>query len=113
MGMFDYLHYDAELPDNRVEQGGVFQTKAFARNFIHFRITSTGRLIEINKRSIKAETFNTDLDLDYHGDVVFGDIGTQGSYVSYVARFTNGNLEWIKSFEGMPLQYQRLFESKD
>jgi hypothetical protein len=42
-----------------------------------------------------------DVDADFHGDIRFGNLDADDHYVEYVARFTNGNLEWIKPYDDL------------
>lgn len=114
MGMFDYLQCDYPLPDGRVVEGPVFQTKEFDCFMNIVRITSAGRIIlqdshyeDVPKAerpypdapdgSFKAlcgcmrRVVDGESDAEFHGDLNFyGDPG------DFIARFTDGQLQWIK-----------------
>jgi hypothetical protein len=51
-----------------------------------------------------------DVDTDFHGDIRFG--GSDANE-DYVARFTNGTLEWIKPYKDLSELLQTWFFSKD
>lgn len=96
MGMFDELTvaapYDKAI-DERV-RGSVFQTKDLNNELILYQINSFGQLVELQS------TLTTIL-LNYHGDIHFyTHFGSRGNgdyeWFEYVARFTEGNLTWIK-----------------
>lgn len=124
MGMFDYVQCDYPLPDGFKPKGSSrdFQTKAFDRPFMEpYTITAEGRLLKedgeyettpekerpyygkpgfeglmkfcgsirkVNKRIV---------DTEYHGDFNFYDWDDELKLMrDYTARFTNGQLEWIR-----------------
>lgn len=120
--MFDNLICEYQLPDLCKHKD--FQTKSLDRHMETFIITENGRLVKrfgnwFNKTTNEISAFTAlykdvndvgeylkkrqkfidenewreteRLDLNYHGDVEFYDVTR-----SYVARFTNGQLEWIK-----------------
>lgn len=105
MGMFDYVKVEGhELPGldpERLEesQNGspaeepAFQTKDMD-NCLSVYVIKRGRLFE---RSLQ------DRDLDHHGDLRFyalkSELGLDergGGLMEFKARFTRGDLEWIK-----------------
>jgi hypothetical protein len=58
MGMHDELYCDAELPDDAVPAGAVFETKAFPYPFLYrYRITKAGRLIDALGRDLECEGY--------------------------------------------------------
>ena len=79
MGMFDYVQCDYPLPDGRVVEGPVFQTKDFDCGLDTIRITRAGRLVLQDWHS------------EFHGDMNF-----YGEPGNFIARFTKGQLQWIK-----------------
>src|SRR5262249_52813878 len=87
MGFFDYVRCEAPLPDGRLPTASGFQTKCFSRCMVQFTITAQGRLI-FNRHRYEAGPDREirpgitlpqykliqveDIDMDYHGDVLFG-----------------------------------------
>ncbi len=48
-----------------------------------------------------------DVDMDFHGDIRL--ISTvEGRCIEYAARFTHGNLEWIRPWSELPELHQSL-----
>jgi hypothetical protein len=117
MGLFTNVEIAEKwLPD---EYGGLtdWQTKdvindPFMETLI---ITNSGQLIyvwferewETGGESFFGGHFRTTVEhrdiLDFHGDMVFytstGDVnGNDYKFIQFKARFTDGNLEWIKEF---------------
>jgi hypothetical protein len=81
-----------ELPGLGIPEGICFQTKDLFCYGGSLTITQEGRLIEINTyRDPKSIC-----DLDYHGDIRFCGNGPNGKPLEYVARFTHGQLEWLR-----------------
>lgn len=117
MGMFDYIKCEYPLPDTEAQDSD-FQTKDLDCTMAQYTITREGKLIHHTTRmevvpeeerpfygtprwdgplgqlygSMKAIPTG-DVDLDYHGDLVFYDDNI------YKARFTNGTVEWIRRVE--------------
>jgi hypothetical protein len=114
MGMFDEIKCDAALPDNRIEPGRWFQTKSLLNCTFKYTISEKGRLIHHFQRfepgpdretgrGVSLPTRNLveerDIDTEFHGDVRFYTHNGKNEWVDYVARFSNGTVEWILSFE--------------
>lgn len=105
MGLFDTVKCDAQLSNgDRVTACG-FQTKSLGRCMDNYCITAQGRLVMIRKTGWTVEQDITiDTDTEYHGDILlFGNTLRQpddGEH--YVARFTHGQLEWIKPLGDYP-----------
>ena len=124
MGMFDELHCEFPLPD-AVVQNKEFQTKSFECLLDRYTITSDGRLIlhQVEYEPVPEEErphYGTpeweknplaqimgslrsvpigDVEIPFHGDVIFytslGN-GPDSERFEYRARFTEGQLQWIK-----------------
>lgn len=99
MGFFDELRCEVEMPGLGVPEGVVFQTKNVFRTSARLTITRDGRLV--NHRYQYVETGNRrvprgDRDLEYHGDLLLHGRLADGRSVEYVARFTDGQLAWIR-----------------
>ena len=125
MGMFDTIRIETALPDGRDPTDLVFQTKDTPAQILEsYRITEDGRLLErrVDREWLEDENAffggvfseipGTErwVEIPLHGDLVFYTnnircIGPQG-YVTkndeapllleYTARFTDGELEWIR-----------------
>ena len=99
MGMFDTLKCEYPLPDKIVQKDS-FQTKSLDCLLNNYTISKRGKLIlqPYNKTSVNKIT------VDFHGDLQF--YTSRGSWeennyerFEYIARFTEGNLQWIKRDE--------------
>jgi len=127
MGFFDDIKCDAPLPDDRVAAGSWFQSKSLHCSMERFTITGQGRLIFHKHqyesgpdREVRPGLFlpqsrivaEEDIDMDYHGDVKLGGISTDNAFVDYVARFTHGNLEWIRPYEDLTELHKTWFYAK-
>ena len=124
MGFFDYLTCEAELPALGRPVGVLFQTKSVFRTSAELTITQGGRLIERRFRREECGTREIrpgftlpdyrriplgERDLAFHGDVWFyGE--ADGKTLEYVARFTNGQLEWIRLHQELPELHRLLLD---
>lgn len=113
MGMFDYLTCKTRLPGFENYQDVDCQTKSLFCTLAKFTITFDGRLIQHRTRIENAEATEAvfgevvlprrrdiplgDRDLEFHGDLQFITTIPGMPFVNFVARFTNGQLSWIKS----------------
>jgi hypothetical protein len=108
MGMVDTVTCEVEVPGLGVPEGISFATKNLYRHGAHFTITRQGRLVEYGRyrdpKSIR--------DVDYHGDIRF-DGGRVGESLEYVARFTHGQLEWLRSAADLPEEYLQALRLRD
>ena len=92
--MFDYIKCEAKLPrTNREVQKEVFQTKSLECSMNFYVITKDKELIRISKKEKNK--------LLYHGDITFYTFienpkDKKLKWCEYIARFTNGKLEYIK-----------------
>lgn len=128
MGMFDYVQCDYPLPDGQIAEGPVFQTKDFNCFMDIVRITREGRVIlqathyeDVPKaerpepdapdsslmamRGCIRRVVDSEYDAEFHGDMHFYDLERE-----FIARFTEGQLKWIKPltlFEPPPAQEPR------
>ena len=114
MGMFDYVQCDYPLPDGRVVDGPVFQTKDFDCGMDIVRISRAGRLVlrewhfvdvpkaerpypDAEEGSIESmcgivrRVVDREYEAEFHGDMNF-----YGEPGDFIARFTEGQLQWIK-----------------
>lgn len=125
MGMFDYIVCEVELPGNPPE-GLSFQTKSLPRTMATYTITKEGRLLKTRYKRVRLRQGEVPhytrfwsrmqpivehplmrtihlkreaLDIDHHGDIIFYDYLGAGKWYEYKARFTNGQLEWIRKID--------------
>jgi hypothetical protein len=101
MGMFDTLKCEYLLPDKIVQKDS-FQTKSLDCLLDNYTISKRGKLILQRQRHY--ETKVNKITVDFHGDLRF--YTSKGSreennyeWFEYEARFTEGNLQWIKRVE--------------
>lgn len=111
MGLFDDLKCEYPLPDSNM-QDHAFQTKSLDNRLDQYRITKDGRLMvaeyrldpipESERKHFLDCTHRVELgerDTQYHGDIVFyafEDRYDNSDMIEYQARFTDGQLQWIK-----------------
>ena len=98
MGMFDTLKCEYPLPD-AIVQNDSFQTKTLECLLDDYTITKDGKLIQHRERHYQSSA--QDFEIDFHGDLRF--YTSKGSreennyeWFEYIARFTDGKLQWIK-----------------
>ena len=124
MGVFDYLTCEAAVPGLGRPAGVLFQTKSVFRASAELTITQSGRLIEHRFQQEECGTRELrpgvtlpayrkipvgERDLAFHGDVWFcGEAG--GKTLEYVARFSNGHLEWIRPHHELSELQRRLLD---
>lgn len=101
MGMFDTLRCQYPLPD-KIVQADSFQTKSLDRLLDNYTITKAGKLILQRQRNYEASVKK--ITIDFHGDLRF--YTSKGAreennyeWFEYIARFTDGKLQWIKRVE--------------
>ncbi len=101
MGMFDTLKCEYPLPDKTVQKDS-FQTKSLDCLLDNYTISKRGKLILHRQRHYEKTVKK--IYLDFHGDLRF--YTSTGSneennyeWFEYIARFTEGNLQWIKRVE--------------
>src|SRR5438874_813733 len=126
--MFDYLRCDAPLPDDRMAPDTMFQTKSLQCSLDQFTITREGRLIyhcrhyEAGpKQQLRPAVWlpqyklvhAEDINMEYHGDILFGGSTRDDKFVEFVARFTHGILEWIRPHEELSEIHKSWFYAKD
>jgi hypothetical protein len=89
---FDTLLCEYELPDKEV-QNNEFKTKSFDCEFDNYLITKEGKILIRNSEDKESQA-----DIKFHGDVRFyTTAGKDNSkWYEYLARFTEGELKWIK-----------------
>jgi hypothetical protein len=114
MGMYDTVVFEGDLPKGVMPSDDGFETKSLFRIMAHFTITRDGRLIHNRRRYLEVTrpsggfiTFTppeeSDMDMNFHGDIVLSSF-KENNQATYVARFTHGTLEWVRSIEALPAQ---------
>ncbi len=89
---------------------------------VKFTITKAGRLIEHKVRDEMLEVQGSDwpifksvpigdIDLEYHGDICFSGAAKNGPLMEFVARFTDGQLTWIKKIEDISETHRSLLKN--
>ena len=93
MGMFDRIKCEFEIAEKEI-QNNEFQTKDLQCFLNDYLITKEGRLLLISN--------DENTDLEFHGDLNFyTNTGKHPKdedwqWYSFKARFTEGQLQWIK-----------------
>lgn len=106
--MYDDVFYEYDLPDGLRPEERHFQTKSLYRIMDRFTITKHGRLIHHSARYVQdanppgglfrmIPVDKEDIDMCFHGDILLSG-ERDGKLLEYVARFTHGQLEWIRPF---------------
>ena len=97
MGLFDTVHCEYPLPEAR-HQGLEFQTKNLECMLGRYTITRDGRLTRHALPGGRGP--GRDIEWPIHGDVsIYTRDRSEDAWVEYVARFTHGRVEWIRSVE--------------
>lgn len=100
MGMNESVRCEVELPGLGMREDIAFSTKNLYCYGGTMVITRQGRLAMYGKYPDRASL----RDEDYHGDLhLLG--GGPGENIEYVARFTHGQLEWIRPATDLPEDY--------
>ena len=108
MGMTESVRCEVELPGLGVREDIVFSTKNLYRYGGSLVITRRGRLAMYMKYPDRESL----RDEDYHGDIrLLG--GGPGEDLEYVARFTHGQLEWLRLASELPEPYLRMLRLRD
>ena len=116
MGFYDYVTVRVADPQSGIEAGAKFQTKNLYNYDGEFTITPAGQLVEhvyrLEERpNAMATLVNTqfrhrvhveDKVLAFHGDLLMHCSAGDGSSRELVARFTHGQLEWIRDSSQYP-----------
>jgi hypothetical protein len=102
MGMTDDVTCDFPLPES-AHQGLRYQTKDLLSLHQTFHITMDGRLIQDARHSVPSLArdmeWPLDQDLEFHTQV---QTPNGREWISYVAHFRNGRVEWITRQEEAP-----------
>jgi hypothetical protein len=90
MGLYDTVVCECDLPPEMGPPTREFETRSLFQLMERFTINRQGRLI-------RHGTTRENSDMQFHGDILLthyeGD-----AHADFVARFTNGTLEWIATF---------------
>jgi hypothetical protein len=110
---YDLVTLDKELPEYGIRRRTIFQSRSLHAGDGHFTISAEGRLVEhlgsyepdptrlnpLTQQPLYRRVYVGDQIIEYHGDILlYGPSSGKGSG-EWVARFTHGRLEWIRSVE--------------
>lgn len=98
MGLFDTIRCEYPLPV-AAHQGLEFQTKGLDCGMERYTITPDGRLIRHSRGGMFAKGPCRDIEWPVHGDVEFYTSDSDRNWIEYIARFTHGRVEWIRTLE--------------
>jgi hypothetical protein len=111
MGFSDRVRIDRAYPDLGIERGRDFQTKSLNAGGDDFTISADGKLVEhVWRHEFDAGRFSStriageDKLIAYHGDVLLFSRDPYGNTREFVARFTHGQLEWIRPVSEYPIE---------
>lgn len=125
MGFCDTVMLDKEYPQYGIARGTVFQSKSLYANEAHFTISADGKLIEhLGRYALDTERqhrlghpavyrrFHAGNQIvEYHGDILLYGPSRGKESAELVARFTYGQLEWIRPIDEYPeINYKFLLE---
>ena len=107
MGMFDEVRIEFEVPGLPGLPRN-FQTKSLDSCMDGYTITKAGRLVRSSRgfslwadeESSGSALAEPEVDIDFHGDMRLRT--SEGEYQEFVARFTHGNLEWLRPIAEVP-----------
>lgn len=111
MGIYDRIRIEKAFPELGLTEGAIFQTKNLHAAMGEFTITATGKLVEHYYRyesnpdkplPLLIKIPIRDQVIDYHGDLLLHGPDNEGRWNGFVARFTDGMLEWIRPMEEYP-----------
>jgi hypothetical protein len=113
MGMPDEIRCELEVASQGIRPGARFQTRSLFREAEVLTITRDRRLV-LHRCRLELEpdveprpgarvprfrrVLGENLDLEYHGDLWLFALDDDSLHERYVARFTHGQLEWIRPF---------------
>lgn len=104
MGLYDEVRWDAALPEGHQPDDRLFQTKSLDPSLDYYVVTPDGRLHLVGNGwrddDLEHASSLNGVDVEFHGDIHLVSVKRDGEYL---ARFTNGTLEWIRPLaEGEP-----------
>lgn len=118
MGCFDTVRCQAKVPGAELLGDREFQTKDLGKRMDEFTIRGDGRLIHHRTRwgsdpSQWTRFPDRDVLVPLHDDVTLTGHSADGLISTYVARFTDGKLEWIKPKDSLSEDHQEYLWSGD
>ena len=94
--MFDYLSSHMPLAECDVVSETEFQTKDLECVLAHYVIDAFGHLLRCRSIADDPLDLTGAEDTHHHGDIRFHGQGHDGAWLDFVARFTDGSLEWVR-----------------
>lgn len=109
MGYADDVILEGGYSEHGIAPETVLRSKSLYGNGSVFTITYDGRLIEhlsgpagrespASERAAQSGT----MVIDYHGDLLLDYVSADHRHHSFVARFTHGQLEWLRPVDEYP-----------
>lgn len=114
MGLFDTVRCQARVPGSELLGDGEFQTSDLGRWCDRFTIDISGNLVHHRTRNQPEKPLwrymtDRDIAIPIHRDIrLTGDDAT-GCVAHFVARFTDGRLQWVKRLEQLSQEEQEYF----
>lgn len=118
MGFFDTLRCKANVPGAELLGDREFQTKDLGKRMDEFTICDDGQLIhhrthfESGSESWKRIP-DRDVVVPLHDDITLIGDSASGESCSFVARFTDGKLEWIRPRDDLSDDHREYLWSGD
>ena len=115
MGCFDIIRCQAKIPGAELLGDREFQTTDLGRRMDRFTISEDGRLIHHRThrafgQPVRQHIAELNVVVPLHRDITLSGETSDGKYDWFVARFTDGRLEWIRPREILSedhLEYMR------
>lgn len=118
MGFFDTIFCEANAPGAELLGDREFQTKDLGRRMDHFTITVAGELIHHCRRPENKEVFARhvayrDVLVPLHRDITLCGATSAGEFAWFVARFTDGKLQWVCPLEHLSEDHREYLRAGD
>ncbi len=113
---YDLVTLDKEYAEYGLRRRTIFQSKSLYADCGHFTISAAGKLIEhlgrferdpnelspFTHKPVLRRIYVGDQVVEYHGDILLYGPQTNKGSGEWVARFTHGQLEWVRPVEEYP-----------
>jgi hypothetical protein len=128
MGMPDEIRCEMKVAGQGIRPGARFQSRSLFRGSEALTIAREGRLVLHRCRfeptpaielrpGVRVPQYRRvpvdDFDLDYHGDLWLFARDEDSPHERYVARFTHGQLEWIRPFAELSEAQRWVHQGRD
>ena len=116
MGFYDDVTLESGCQECGIPQGSTLQSKSLYAGGGVFTITRDGKLVEqlhhyedvpaqlnpVTGWPLSRRVLDGQREIAYHGDILLSYVGADDRHRELVARFTHGQLEWIRPVEDYP-----------